>query len=44
MNQQETPQTPNNLKISHLDRYKIIFKKKKRIAFLLTEKQLPINS
>lgn len=43
MNQQETPQTPNNLKISHLDRYKIIFFKKK-IAFLLTEKQLPINS
>lgn len=43
MNQQETPQTPNNLKISHLDRYKIIFLKKK-IAFLLTEKQLPINS
>lgn len=25
MNQQETPQTPNNLKIPHLDRYKINF-------------------
>lgn len=44
MNQQETPQTPNNLKIPHLDRYKINFLKKKRIAFFLTKQQLPINS
>lgn len=44
MNQQETPQTPNNLKIPHLYRYKINFFKKKRIAFLLTKQQLPINS
>lgn len=44
MNQQETPQTPNNLMIPHLDRYKINLKKKKRIAFLLTKQQLPINS
>lgn len=44
MNQHKTPQTPNNLKIPHLDRYKINFFKKKRIAFLLTKQQLPINS
>lgn len=34
MNQQETPQTPNNLKIPHLDRYKINFLKKKENCFL----------
>lgn len=41
MNQQETPQTPNNLKIPHLDRYKInFFKKKELLSCLLSNNYL----